>query len=571
MEYSLYDFLRLIGSLGFFLYGMKLMSEALQKVAGDKMRNILSSMTSNRVKGVITGILITAFIQSSSATTVMVVSFVNAGLLTLVQSIGVIMGANIGTTVTAWIITLLGFKVNISMFALPLIGVAIPFVFSKVPRRASIGQLIIGFAILFMGLDFLKNSVPDINGNPQILEFIARYSSMGFQSILIFLITGSLLTIVIQSSSAVMALTLVMCFNGWIDFPMAAAMVLGENIGTTVTANLAAIVVNTTAKRAARAHLIFNMVGVFIVLVLFMPFIQFIDWFLVKINLGSPLLPQNTLSDNHVILPIALSVFHTTFNILNTLLQIWFIPSIARAVTWMIPVKDEDDEIFKLKYISTNLLSVDEIAMVQAKKEIGVFIERSLKMFNLVRELAQEDIGAKKTEKLIAKIRKYEEIADRIEEEIATFVTQLSSSKLSKNSSENINALLKLVSRIESMDDACYNTAELLYLRKNKKMKFTDEMNKNIESITQMTEEMMKVLPEKINMKNPRVDVVEYRNKRDEIDLYAEKLNLIHLKDIKKGTYKYKVGMVYCDSFQEIAVIANHAYHSLKYINELTI
>lgn len=571
MEYSLYDFLRLIGSLGLFLFGMKLMSEALQKVAGDKMRNILGSMTSNRFKGMLTGVLITAIIQSSSATTVLIVSFVNAGLLSLTESIGVIMGANIGTTVTAWMISLLGFKVDISAFALPLIGLSLPLVFSKKLKRQSLGELIIGFAILFMGLAYLNSSVPDINQNPDILSFFSKYSSSGFWSLLFFIVIGTVVTLILQSSSAAMALTLVMCFNGWIGFDIAVAMVLGQNIGTTITANIAALVANSTAKQAAMAHLIFNVIGVTIALILFKPFENMVFGIMRLFNLELPMLTTgHTIEEANAAMPLALSIYHTIFNTLNTLLLIWFVPQIARIVKLFIRTKDEDDEIFKLKYITTSLLSVDEIALVQAKKEIGVFVERSLKMFNMLKEMADESTANKKVEKLIKKIRKYEEISDRIEEEIATFLTNLSSSELSKKSSNNMNAMLKLVSRIESINDACYNTAELLYIKNSKKMKFTDEMKYNIKHISQMAEEIMYSLPKEIDVTNPKIDIIEFRNLRDDIDTYAEKLNVMHLKDIKKGKYKYKDGIIYCDIFEEIAIIANHAYHSLKYINDLT-
>ncbi|MBN2807383.1 MAG: Na/Pi cotransporter family protein [Prolixibacteraceae bacterium] len=567
MNYTFFDFLKLIGSLGFFLFGMKMMSEALQKVAGEKMRMILGAMTSNRFKGILTGLFITAVIQSSSATTVMVVSFVNAGLLSLNQSIGVIMGANIGTTVTAWLISLLGFKVDVSVFALPLIGVAIPFIFSKKTKRSSMGQLIIGFSILFMGLDFLKDSVPDIKGNPEILNFISEYSALGIGSTLLFLLIGTILTIIIQSSSAVMAVTLVMCFNGWISFEMAAAMVLGENIGTTITANLAAMVVNNSAKRAARAHFLFNLTGVILVLIFFQPFMNLINSIMEATGLGSPL--EITLASEHgeAVIPIALSVFHTSFNVLNTLLQVWFVPYIARIVIKMVPGVDEDDEIFKLKYIKTGLVSVDELAIIQAKNEISVFIERSQKMYSLVKNLLEET-SEKQSEKVIRKIRKYEEISDRIEVEIANYLTRTASSEISKQSSETINTMLKLVSRIESLNDALYNTAELLYLKYDKKMVFNIEMNEHLYQLTTMIDLIMSELPAQINKKNQVIDIQQRRIQRDEISAYIEKLNLVHLKDIKKGVYKYKVGIVYCDIFNELESVGNHAYHILKYINE---
>jgi phosphate:Na+ symporter len=383
MGYGFIDFLTLLGSLGIFLYGMKLMSEALQKVAGNGMREILSKMTSNRIKGVFTGFLITAIIQSSSATTVMMVSFVNAGLLSLTQSIGIIMGANIGTTVTAWLISILGFKVKLSAFALPLIGIALPLLFSKINKRKYVGEIIIGFALLFMGLGFLKEAVPDINSNPEILSFLSGYTEMGYWSYFLFLGIGTLLTIIIQSSSATMALTLVMCTNGWISFDIAAAMVLGENIGTAVTANIAAAVANVSAKRSARAHLIFNVLGVTWVLLIFPFFIQGISWFISLIGGTNP-------NESVAGIPIALSIFHTTFNILNTIIFFGFAMLIVKIVTKLVPQKDDGEE-FRLAFIDTGVLSTSELSIHQAKKEIIVFAERTHKMFDYVKILFEEN------------------------------------------------------------------------------------------------------------------------------------------------------------------------------------
>lgn len=571
MNYSLIDFLKLIGSLGFFLYGMKLMSEALQKVAGDKMRDFLSTMTSNRFRGVLTGMLVTAIIQSSSATTVMVVSFVNAGLLSLIQSIGVIMGANIGTTVTAWLISLLGFKVDISLFALPIIGLSLPFLFSKSSKKQSYSELIIGFAIIFIGLSFLKNAVPDIKSNPEILSFISKYSSYGFWSVLIFLSIGTLLTIVIQSSSAMMAVTLVMCFNGWIGYEMAAAMVLGENIGTTITANLAALIANTTAKRAARSHLVFNVIGVLIILVIFKPFLHLLGWFLDSIGQVSPYeISDHSTDQAKVALPIALSAFHTCFNVLNTSLQIWFIPYIAKLVIWMVPAKEEEDDEFKLKFIDSGLVSFSEASTLQAKKEIESFIGRTQKMYQMTKDLYQE-IKPAKMEKQIEKIRKFEMIADQIDIEIANFLTKVAGSELSKDSSETINLMLRLVSRIESINDSCSVMAELIFTKKANKMEFTDDMEDKLEQLFGMIDELLRIMTDSISKKNPQFDVAALRLKRDAIETFNERLNLQNLKDIKKGVYKYKIGIVYTDLFTEMAVMADHIYHSLKYMSDLKV
>jgi len=459
------------------------------------------------------------------------------------------MGANIGTTVTAWLISLLGFKIDICLFALPIIGLALPFLFSKSSKKNSYSELIIGFAIIFIGLGFLKDSVPDINSNPEILSFISKYSSYGFWSVLIFLSIGTILTMVIQSSSAMMAVTLVMCYNGWIGFEMAAAMVLGENIGTTITANLAALIGNVTAKRAARSHFMFNVIGVLIVLIVFKPFLSLLSWFLDAIGQISPYkITDPTNEDAKVALPIALSAFHTSFNMLNTLLQIWFVPYIARIVIWMVPAKEEEEEDFKLKFINSGLVSFNEASTLQAKKEIEMFVGRTQKMYLITKELYAETRTAK-MEKLVEKVRKYELIADQIDVEIANFLTKVGGSELSKDSSDTINLMLRLVSRIESINDSCSVMAELIYTKKSGKMEFTGEMEERIEQLFGMIDELLQIMIDSISRKNAVIDVAALRLKRDAIEMFNERLNLQNLKDIKKGVYKYKTGIVYTDLF----------------------
>ena len=404
MEYSFYDFLKLLGSLALFLYGMKIMSEGLQKFAGDRLRKILTAMTTNRVTGVLTGVLITALIQSSSATTVMVVSFVNAGLLTLSQSIGVIMGANIGTTVTAWIISALGFKVDIAAFALPLLAFGIPLLFSQKSHRKSIGEFIFGFSFLFMGLSMLQSNAPDLKANPEMLAFVQSYTDMGYISILLFVFIGTILTMVVQASAATMAITLIMCANGWISFELGAALVLGENIGTTITANLAALTGNTLARRAALAHLVFNVFGVIWVLCLFTPFTSAVSWFVENV-MGT--------KDPAVAVSFKLSAFHTCFNICNVLLLIWFVKLIERTVCAIIPQKEADEE-YRLRFISGGMLSTAELSILQARKEIHLFAERTHRMFNMVQDLLHTDKDDDYN-KLFSRIEKYENISDNME------------------------------------------------------------------------------------------------------------------------------------------------------------
>lgn len=416
MNYSFLDFLGLLGAVGLFLYGMKVMSEGLQKAAGDRLRNILSAMTRNRFTGTLTGFLITALIQSSSASTVMVVSFVNAGLMTLAQSIAVIMGANVGTTFTAWVIALFGFKVNISAFVLPLIGLSVPLLFSHKSRTKSMGEFLVGFAFLFMGLDLISQYVPDLQSNPEMFAFLERYASMGYVSVLIFLAVGILLTMVIQSSAATFAITLIMCSKGWIDFPLACALVLGSNIGTTITPLLASMSGNVAAKRAAICHLLFNLLGTVWVMCIFYPFVDLNVWLTEALGQGDPeslsgyvqhieltqpelynhLFDDSLPAGHDVALKIAslqqsvsigLSVFHTVFNLINLSIMIWFTNLYVKIVERLVPAKNKEDEEFQLKFISGGLMNASELNIAQAEKEIYVFAERVERMIDMAKTL----------------------------------------------------------------------------------------------------------------------------------------------------------------------------------------
>lgn len=560
MKYNLLDFLTLVGSLGFFLYGMKLMSEALQKVAGDKMRNILAKMTSNPVKGVFTGFLITAIIQSSSATTVMMVSFVNAGLLSLSESIGVILGANIGTTVTAWLISLLGFKVNISVIALPLIGVGFPLLFSKTNKRKSWGEFIIGFAMVFLGLTFLKDSVPNIKENPEILSFLSNYTSHGALSHILFLTIGTFLTMIIQSSSATMALTLVMCNNGWISFDIAAAMVLGENIGTAVTANIAAAVANVSAKRAARAHLLFNILGVIWVSLIFGYFLSAINWFIVKIGGVSPY-------DSPHAIPIALSIFHTTFNITNVLVFIWFTKFIQVIVTKMVPMTDDAEE-FRLKHINTGLLSTSELSIHQAKKEIIVYAQRIDKMFNYVESMFTEKQD-KKFYKLFDKVEKYEGISDRMEEEIANYLTKISEGELSLLGSKRIKAMLNVVSDIESIADSCYNLAKTLVRKRDKKINFPIDLNENIIQIMALVKAALHEMQNNLDHGYKNINISTAQEIEEKINRLRTRLKKEHLKSVEKKEYSYQTGIIYNDLYCENEKLADYIINVSEAIEDV--
>ena len=466
---SILDIFSLLGALGMFLYGMNLMSSGLQKAAGDRLRGFLSAMTSNPFKRVMTGVGITALIQSSSATTVMVVSFVNAGLLTLVQAIGVIMGANIGTTVTAWMVSLLGFKADISILAVPLMLLGFLFSNSKKNQNRNIGELIVGFALLFLGLSFMKESVPDLKQTPQVLEFVRQWADYGFWSVLIFLGVGTVLTLILQSSSATMAITLIMLSMGWVPFPMACAMVLGENIGTTITANIAASVGNASAKRAALSHTIFNVFGVIWALILFKPFLALVGKIIEIMGLPNPadagFMVTSANGPDSTSALYGLSMLHTLFNTFNTLILIWFTGTIAKIVTKMVKEKEnKEDKSFRLKYIEAGHLATPELSAEQAFKEVIHFANISRNGLGYARAAINES-NPDKFEELRSKLVKYEEISDRIEYEIATFLNAVSTEEISARTSMKIKAMYKIIGELESLGDSGESISRILSRR----------------------------------------------------------------------------------------------------------
>ncbi len=558
MDYSFFDLLRLIGSLALFLYGMKIMSEGLQKFAGDSLRKILTAMTTNRVTGVLTGVLITALIQSSSATTVMVVSFVNAGLLTLTQSIGVIMGANIGTTVTAWIISALGFKVDISAFALPLLAFAIPLFFSGKSSRKSVGEFIFGFSFLFMGLANLKNNAPDLSANPDMLAFVQNYTDMGFFSILLFLFIGAILTMIVQASAATMAITLIMCANGWIDYHLGVALVLGENIGTTITANLAALTGNTQARRAALAHLMFNLFGVAWVLIVFYPFTGAVSWFVTHVM---------KVTDPAVAVSFKLAAFHTAFNISNTFIMIWFVNVIEKTVCGIIRTKQEDEE-YRLSYITGGMLSTAELSILQAQKEITLFAERTTKMFGMVKELLYEK-DENNFLKTYSRVEKYENISDRMEIEIANYLTQVAEGRLSSEGKEEIRVLLRAVSEIESIADSCNNLARSIKRRNEFKSVFTEDQNRHIDQMFKLVSsalDRMNAIMHKSDL-NPN-DINESYNIENEINNYRNQLKARNIEDINNKLYQYQDGVYYMDMVSESEKLGDYVINVVQALIE---
>lgn len=559
MDYSFFDFLRLIGSLGLFLYGMKIMSEGLQKFAGDSLRRILTAMTTNRGTGVLTGVLITALIQSSSATTVMVVSFVNAGLLTLTQSIGVIMGANIGTTVTAWLISALGFKVDIAAFSLPLLAFGIPLLFSGKSSRKSVGEFIFGFSFLFMGLQALKANAPDLGANPEMLAFVQNYADMGFFSIILFLFIGAILTMIVQASAATMAITLIMCANGWIDYQLGVALVLGENIGTTITANLAALTGNTQARRAALAHLAFNIFGVIWVLILFYPFTNAVSWFVTNVM---------RISDPSVAVSFKLAAFHTAFNISNTFVMIWFVGLIEKTVCFLIKGKKDEDEEYRLRYITGGMLSTAELSILQARKEITLFAERTGRMLDMVKALFYE-----KNEdaflKTYSRVEKYESISDRMEIEIANYLTCVAEGRLSSEGKEEIRIMLRAVSEIESIADSCNNMARSIKRRNEFKSIFTDEQNHNVDQMLALTEKALHRMIEILKKSElVRDDVNPSYNIENEINNYRNQLKIHNVEDINNKKYQYQDGVYYMDIIGEAEKLGDYVLNVVQAVIE---
>ena len=548
----------LIGALGMFLYGMNLMSSGLQKVAGDRMRHFLAAMTSTRFKSAATGVTITSIIQSSSATTVMVVGFVNAGLLALNQAIGVIMGANIGTTVTAWMISLLGFKADISILAVPLMAIGFILSIAKSERRRNISELIIGFSLLFLGLSLMKESVPDLQKTPEVLEFIKGWTEHGFGSVLIFLLFGTIMTLVLQSSSATMALTLIMMSLGWIPFHMAAAMVLGENIGTTITANIAASVAKPNAKRAALAHTLFNVFGVIWALAVFNYFTDFVGWIISCLGLPNPadmsygatIDPASAESTSAL---YGLSMFHTLFNTFNTCILIWFIPQIERIVTTVIKDKPKtEDDLVKLKYISAGHLSTAEISIGQAKNEVIHFAQISRNGLGYIREAVRAE-KAEDFEFYRQKLVKYEEIADRIDYEIAAFLNQMPQESISEHTRQQSKAMYKIIGELESLGDSGEAISRILSRRNSHGKVFSQEQISKIESLLNLVDNAYGVMIENLSR-----EVVKAEHIKAAVDCeiaindHRTMLREDEIHRIEEGDASYHSSVYFIDTIVEI-------------------
>jgi len=561
MEFGIIEFLTLIGALGFFIYGMKVMSDGIQKAGGGKLRQILGGMTSNRYFGVGTGFLITAILQSSSATTVMTVSFVNAGLLTLVESAGVMMGANIGTTVTAWIISILGFKVKISAIALPIIAFGMPMMFAKKTKTKNWGEFLVGFALLFIGLSELKNAVPDIKNNPEVLNFLAGFADISFLSRLMFVGVGTLLTIVVQSSTAAMALTLVLCNTGVIPFEVAAAMVLGENIGTTITAELASLVGNVHAKRSARIHSMFNIIGVTWMLILMPYALDIVEY--ISMNYFGSISPYTAVDgwgDSMSPVPIALSIFHTGFNLLNVLILIWFVPALVRIAKRSVKSQGDMDEEFHLEHIGGGLMQTAELSVLEAQKEVRKFGDITSRLYSMIPELMQEK-DEKKFDRLMKKIRKYEDITDRMEVEIANYLAKAAQGEMSDSASLKVRSMISIINDMERIGDICYQISISIERKKEKKADFTNEATKSIEDMLSEIQLSLNIMNNNLNSEYAQVSLTEANNSEININNMRNKLRKSYLQKIEKGEMKIQTGMIYNNLIHSLEKIGDHIFN----------
>lgn len=608
MNYTFLDFLGLIGSVGLFLYGMKVMSEGLQKAAGDRLRNILGAMTRNRFAGLITGFFITALIQSSSASIVMVVSFVNAGLMTLQQSMAVIFGANVGTTFTAWIISLFGFKVDISAFAIPLMAVAVPLLFSSKSRTKSIGEFLIGFALLFLGLNMISNYVPDLQNNPEMFAFLRHYASLGFRSILIFVAVGCVVTMVIQSSAATFAICLIMFSKGWIDFNLACAIVLGSAIGTTITPILASLSGNIAAKRTAMGHLLFNVLGMIWCLALFTPFTKLIQDLCISIGVGDPdslykfvndlqvsdpeiynNLFSKALPENHplharlstilsqvmtmqVSASIGLSVFYTVYKIINVSIMIWFTKLYVKIVEWIIPAKSKGEEEFNLKFIRGGLLAASELNITQAEKELHVFAERVGRMLPMAQELLHTKEGSDDFSRLYSRLEKYEEISDRMELEIAHYLNRCAEGRLSNAGKLRIASLLKIVSEVESIADCCVGAGKIMLRKQQSSAKFTPEIYASLDSMFALVEKSMSRMVALLNNLDhiDTHEIIAGYNAEREINNYRNLVRNANIESINNKQYEYQAGIYYMDLISDLEKTGDYIINVVDAVKEIS-
>ena len=552
-------FFKIAGSLALLIYGMKIMSEALQKMAGPQLRHVLGAMTTNRFTGMLTGTFITSAVQSSTATTVMTVSFVNAGLLTLAQAISVIMGANIGTTLTAWIMSL-GYSLDLTNFVFPAFLVGIVLIYSRKHRYK--GDFLFGIAFLFFSLVLLSDTGKSMNlqNNRTVIDFFGSFDVNSYTTILIFLLIGTIITLIVQSSAAVMAITILLCSTGVLPVYLGIALVMGENIGTTGTANLVALGSNTQARRTAMAHLVFNVFGVIWVLCLFYPFVHTICH-IVGYDPDGPRLSVHELS---VKLPIILATFHTFFNVLNTGILIWFIPQIEKVVCWIVKSgKKEEDEEFRLRFIQAGIMKTPELSVLEAQKEICSFAERIQRMFGMVRELLNTKEDSKFV-KLFTRIEKYESISDNMELEIAKYLSAVSDAHLSDDTKGKIRDMMREISELESIGDSCYNLARTISRQNNSKENFTEQQYEHIHQMFELTDEALSQMNVVINGRKENIDINHSFNIENEINNYRKQLRNQNINDIDNHLYTYTSGTMYMDIINECEKLGDYVVNVVE-------
>ena len=566
----------LIGALGMFLYGMNFMSAGLQKASGDKLRGILTSMTSNSFKRVLTGLGITALVQSSSATTVLVVSFVNAGLLTLLQAVGIIMGANIGTTLTAWV-TAVGFSVDISAFSVPLMILGFILTSSKKQQYKNVGEFIVGFALMFLGLSFMKSSAGTLLSNKDaMVAFFSHFTEFGFWSDIIFLLAGTILTIALQASSATMAITMLLTTSGLIDFELACAMVLGENIGTTITANMAAAVGNTAAKRAALAHTLFNIFGVTWMLIVFRPFLKLVGIVMTAIGFDNPLTVDLTTPEAGPTLLYGISMLHTLFNITNTLVLIWFSKAIVNIVTRLIKTpENKEDDAFRLRYIDAGIIAAPELATEQATKEIIHFAKISRNGLGYVRDAINE-ADPDKFEEIRGKLVKYEEISDRIEYEIATFLNAVSANEISNDTSSLIKAMYKIIGELESLGDSGEAISRIISRKNIHHRTFSEETIKKLNNMVNLVDQAYDAMIYNLEaISEDRLDNIQNAyNAEENINVMRNNLRDTEIENIEQNADSYLTSVYFMDLINELEkmgdFIINISQDLLKYKLKVT-
>ncbi|MCC5851533.1 MAG: Na/Pi cotransporter family protein [Alkalimonas sp.] len=556
MSYTLFDFLQLVGSLGIFIFGMKIFSEGLQKIAGHRLKSILGGMTRNRLTGVLTGFGTTAITQSSTTTTVMAVSFVNAGLLTFVQSTGVIMGANIGTTITAWMVALFGFKFQITPIAVAVIGVFFAFLFSSNSRLRNIAEAMVGFGILFIGLNFIKDAVPDINNNPAMFALLDAFTDYGYLSLLLFVVVGAILTLLTQSSSAATAITLVMLFEGWISFPIAAAMILGENIGTTVTANIAALVGNVHAKRAARFHFFFNIVGVLWMLAIIFPMLSLMDT-AVQYFTGNPVSVMDSTQEARSNATLALSLFHTTFNVLNVVLLFAFVPYLIRFVEYIQPDRGGEDEEFHLRYISAGVMTSPGLSVAQAQKEIQQFAGVIEKMHESVNELLFDPDSNR--EKLMEKIQKYEDATDQLEVEISDYLVRVSEhTNLEHWMTERIRFMQTMINDMERIADIYYQVSKLSERMVETKSSWPEDASKEMAVMMTALQHSIVAMKNNVAKEPSAVSLKDAIVLEDKIDKLRDEYRNNHYGRLEAGDYAPRAGVIFIDMLNRLERIGDH-------------